>query len=52
MVRNPMESAGCYAICAAVLRNQSPAIEKLDFQVSLKYLVLLKYNLWLFNTEI
>lgn len=34
MVRNPMESAGCYAICAAVLRNQGPAIEKLDFQHS------------------
>lgn len=34
MVRNPMESAGCYAICAAVLRNPKPAIEKLNFQHS------------------
>ncbi|GAB1598040.1 leucine-rich repeat-containing protein 74B [Argonauta hians] len=32
MLRNPMQSAGCYAICTAVLRNQNSVIEELNFQ--------------------
>ncbi|XP_036359349.1 leucine-rich repeat-containing protein 74B-like isoform X2 [Octopus sinensis] len=32
MIRNPMEGSGCYAICAAVLRNQNSVIEHLNFQ--------------------
>ena len=32
--KNPMQSAGCYAICAAITRNPNSAMEELDFTVS------------------
>ncbi|KAK3596544.1 hypothetical protein CHS0354_013228 [Potamilus streckersoni] len=31
MGRNPMQSAGCYGICAAILRNPNCVIKELDF---------------------
>ena len=34
MGKNPMQSAGCYGICAAILRNPNCVIEVLDFSVS------------------
>ena len=34
MGQNPMQSAGCYGICAAILRNPNCVIRELDFSVS------------------
>ncbi|ELU14920.1 hypothetical protein CAPTEDRAFT_163530 [Capitella teleta] len=31
MARNPMQSAGCYAICAAMLKNPNSIITSIDF---------------------
>jgi predicted nucleic acid-binding Zn finger protein len=31
MGRNPMQSAGCYAVCAALLRNPNTAVNSIDF---------------------
>ena len=33
MGQNPMQSAGCYGICAAILRNPNCVIRELDFSV-------------------
>lgn len=30
--RNPMQTAGCYGICAAILRNPNCALKELDFK--------------------
>jgi len=34
MGKNPMQSAGCYAIAAAILRNPNCALITVDFSVS------------------
>jgi len=34
MGQNPMLTAGCYGVCAALLRNPNAAICELDFSVS------------------
>lgn len=34
MGKNPMQSAGCYAICAAILRNPGSILHDVDFSVS------------------
>lgn len=34
MGKNPMQSAGCYAICAAILRNPNCLLKVVDFSVS------------------
>lgn len=38
MATNPMESPGCYAVLAGILRNQSSIIEFLDFHVCVKHI--------------
>ena len=35
MGKNPMQSAGCYAVCAALLKNPNCVLEQLDFSVSI-----------------
>jgi hypothetical protein len=37
MGRNPMQTAGCYGICAAILRNPNCALKEIDFKVSFNY---------------
>ncbi|XP_056009588.1 leucine-rich repeat-containing protein 74B-like isoform X10 [Ostrea edulis] len=32
MGRNPMQTAGCYGICAAILRNPNSALKEIDFR--------------------
>lgn len=34
MGQNPMQSAGCYAVCAAMLKNPNTNLEVLDFEVN------------------
>ena len=35
MAKNPMESAGCYAIIKGLQKNQSSKIEEIDFSVNI-----------------
>lgn len=47
MGKNPMQSAGCWGICAAILRNPNCIIEHLDFSVSSCLLGLFLRGWWM-----